>query len=225
MATIYAVYIGDINRIATDTVIMYCHGNADHLDFYWPRAKLLANVGSKNRYGVMMIDYRGYGLSDGKASESGLYADVDTALAWLKSKGLTDSRLIMYGFSLGTAPAVELTAHPRSLTPAKLILEAPFSSSETMVQNATLLSLPGSYFVNAKINNAEKIKEINQPFLWLHGTDDEKLEIKTHGEVVYKNYPGSSKFAYRIPGAGHSDLPIVMGLENYKKAIEDFVKN
>src|SRR5688500_4250039 len=48
---IYAVYIGDMARIATDTVIMYCHGNKDHMDFYWPRAQLLANTLSKNRYG------------------------------------------------------------------------------------------------------------------------------------------------------------------------------
>ncbi|MEJ7681321.1 MAG: hypothetical protein WKG06_26420 [Segetibacter sp.] len=46
---IYGVYIGNINRVATDTVIMYCHGNKDHMDFYWPRAALLANTGGKNR--------------------------------------------------------------------------------------------------------------------------------------------------------------------------------
>jgi predicted alpha/beta-fold hydrolase len=123
---IYAVYIGNPQRISTDTVIMYCHGNKDHMDFYWPRAQLLANTKSKNRYGVMMVDYRGYGLSDGKPTEEGLYADVDAALQWLKTNGLTNSRLIMYGFSMGSAPATKLTAEPRSMTPSKLMLEARF---------------------------------------------------------------------------------------------------
>src|SRR5215213_2533482 len=50
---IYAVYIGSMQRIATDTVILYCHGNKDHMDFYWPRAQLLANTRSKNRFGVL----------------------------------------------------------------------------------------------------------------------------------------------------------------------------
>ncbi len=50
--TIHAVYIGDINTIATDTVIMYCHGNKSHMDYYWQRAKLLANVGGNGNYGV-----------------------------------------------------------------------------------------------------------------------------------------------------------------------------
>jgi hypothetical protein len=77
---VYALYIGDINNIHTDTVIMYCHGNKDHMDFYWQRAKLLAHVGGKMNYGVMMIDYRGYGLSEGQPTEDGLYEDVDKAL-------------------------------------------------------------------------------------------------------------------------------------------------
>jgi pimeloyl-ACP methyl ester carboxylesterase len=102
--TIYAIYIGSISRIATDTVILYCHGNKDHMDAYWPRAELLANTKGKNRFGVMMMDYRGYGMSEGEPSESGLYADADAAMQWLKSKGLSNDRLVMYGYSMGTAP-------------------------------------------------------------------------------------------------------------------------
>ena len=88
--TIHAIYIGSISKIQTDTVIMYCHGNKWHMDFYWQRAKLLAHTSGKNKYGVLMIDYRGYGLSEGKPTEDGLYADVDAALQWLKLKGLTN---------------------------------------------------------------------------------------------------------------------------------------
>ena len=69
---IHAVYLGNIADIATDTIILYCHGNRDHLDFYWPRIKLLANVGGKNRYGVLAMDYRGFGLSEGPATEEGM---------------------------------------------------------------------------------------------------------------------------------------------------------
>src|SRR4051794_13123292 len=92
---IYAVYIGDTARISKDTVIMYCHGNKDHLDFYWPRAQLLANTIGKNHFGVLMVDYRGYGLSEGKPTESALYNDVDAALQWLKAKGLSNERLVI----------------------------------------------------------------------------------------------------------------------------------
>ncbi|HEY4799654.1 MAG TPA: alpha/beta fold hydrolase, partial [Bacteroidia bacterium] len=170
--TIYAIYIGSLNKITTDTVIMYCHGNKWHMDFYWQRAKLLAHTGGKNHYGVLMIDYRGYGLSKGAPTENGLYADADAGLQWLKQRGLSDNRLVIYGFSMGSAPATYLSANPRGMTPSKLILEAPFASAATMVQDASQLAMPGSFATNLKINNAEQIKKVNQPFFWMHGDND-----------------------------------------------------
>lgn len=221
--SIYAVYIGDINRIATDTVIMYCHGNYDHIDFYWQRAKLLANVKSKNHFGVLMIDYRGYGLSEGKATENGLYADVDAALKWLKLKGLTDNRLVMYGFSMGSAPATKLTADNYSMKPFKLMLEAPFAAAAIMVQDGAGLAMPGTFFTDLKIDNAEKIKSVQQPLFWIHGEADDFLNINTHGALVYNNYHGVYKEAHRIPDAGHSTIETTMGFQNYLNAVESFI--
>lgn len=221
--SIYAIYIGSLSRINTDTVIMYCHGNRDHMDFYWQRAKLLANTGSKNRFGVMMVDYRGYGMSEGKPSEDGLYADVDAALTWLKNKGLSGNRLVMYGFSLGSAPATKLTAEPRSLIPSKLLLEAPFANAETMVQDGSGLAMPSEFFTKLSINNAEEIKTVQQPFFWIHGEADDFLNIDTHGKVVFDNYQGSYKEAHRIPGAGHSTIPATVGFSSYSNLILSFI--
>ena len=221
---IYAVYIGDIARIATDTVIMYCHGNKDHMDFYWPRAQLLANAGGKNRYGVLMVDYRGYGLSEGKPTEEGLYTDVDAGLQWLKSKGLSGNRLVMYGFSMGSAPATRLTAQPRSLTPRKLMLEAPFADAEVMVQDASGLALPGAFVTDLSINNAQQIKNVQQPLLWIHGLADDFLNVNTHGRLVYDNYRGTYKESLLVPGAGHSNVPLIMGFQDYLAAVAAFIQ-
>ena len=222
---IYAIYIGDTSRIATDTVFLYLHGNRGHMDVYWERAKLLANAGGKNRFGVMMIDYRGYGLSEGTPTEEGLYADANAAQMWLEKKGLIGDRLIHYGYSLGTAPATELAATPRTLRPGWLILESPFASADVMVTDAAGLNMPGSFYVSLKINVAEDIKKVNQPFLWMHGTDDSFLNIKTHGEVVYKNYLGLKGVAYRVEGAEHNNVPTVMGYENYLQNLSNFIVN
>ena len=223
-AEIYALYIGDIFQIAVDTVILYCHGNSTHMDAYYPRVKMLANLGQKHRFGVMMVDYRGFGLSGGEPTESGLYADVDAAMQWLKGQGLTDDRLIIYGFSLGSAPATELTANPRTLTPMKLMLEAPFASSAVMVNDASRLSLPAIYFTHNVIDNAEEIKKVQQPFFWIHGVDDGFLAMKTHGEIVYKNYRGEYSEAHRIEGAGHGSVPQTMGTEAYMEAVLKFIE-
>jgi pimeloyl-ACP methyl ester carboxylesterase len=219
---IYALYIGDMDSIATDTVILYCHGNKDHLDFYYPRIQLLAHTGGLHRYGVMSIDYQGFGLSDGEPSEDALYEDVRTAVTWLKSKGLTPDRLILYGFSVGTAPATEYTANVLT-PPSKLILEAPFASAEVFVQDGAGLSLPGTYLVNLQIDNAEEIRKVALPFLWIHGTADDFISMQSHGELVYKNYNGADGWACRVPNAGHSDVPVLLGYTEYLRIVEAFV--
>lgn len=222
-ATIYALYVGNLNTIASDTIIVYCHGNAHHLDWYWNRVKLLAYTGGRHRYGVLTLDYRGYGMSGGKPSEANLYADVDAALKWLQSKGVSDNRVVIYGYSLGSAPATHLSVGGYSLKPARLILEAPFASSEVMVNDASKLALPASYFTSFKIANAEEIKHVSQPFLWLHGTADDFLSIRSHGELVYKNYRGRYSEAYRVEGAGHTDVPARFGYPAYLAVLEHFI--
>lgn len=223
-----AIYTGDINSIATDTIILYCHGNRDHMDFYWPRQKLYSHMGNLGRFGVLMLDYPGFGLSEGKPTEKNMYDAVDGAMEWLKDKGLTDDRLIMFGFSLGSAPVCKAAGEQNfSMNPSKIILEAPFASSEVMVQDAALLNMPASYFVNVEIANAEQIKSVDVPFLWMHGINDDFLSISTHGQVVYDNYNlnGSFKKAVKVPGAGHETVPVFLGLDNYQNEILDFIVN
>lgn len=221
---IHLVYLGDSNTINTDTVLLYCHGNAGHMDFYWNRAKLLANLDSASPFGVLMLDYRGFGLSEGKPTESNMYEDVNTAINWLTSKGLNKDRFIMYGFSLGSAPTIELTAKPRNIGPTKILIESPFASVDVMVQDGSGLALNKSYFTNLEIDNAEEIKTINQPFYWIHGTSDDFLDMETHGEVVYKNHNGSYKEAHRIEGAGHGNVPKIMGLSTYQNSVLTFIR-
>lgn len=224
-AKIYGYYLGDIDKINTDTVILYCHGNKNNLDYYWTRAELLANIGGKNRFGVFVFDYRGYGMSEGESSESSLYADTRAALMWLKDKGLTNNRLIVYGYSLGTAPATDVASMVNNypLNPSWLILESPFASSDVMVQDAAILDLPHGLFTNLKINNADKIRLVTCPFMWIHGLNDDFLNVHTEGEVVYKNYQGPYKEKHIISGAVHNNVPEVWGYSAYLDTLYKFI--
>ena len=85
------------------------------------------------------------------------------------------------------------------------------------------MGLPGSYFTNLEIDNAEEIKKVEQPFLWMHGTDDDFLRISTHGEVIFKNYQGTYGVPVRIPGADHGDVPPVMGYQAHMDTILSFL--
>lgn len=225
---IQAIYVGDLNTIDEDTVLLYCHGNKDHMDFYWNRQKLLAHTGGKNRVGILTFDYPGFGLSEGNPTEENMYGSTKGALQWLKDSGVDSEQLFIYGYSLGSAPATKVCSSPDEfpLKPQALILENPFASSEVMVQSSAGMAFPDSYFTDIKIANAEEIKKVEQPFLWFHGTGDTFLAIEKHGEVIYQHYQGESSRAVRVEGATHdgeTGVPKKLGLENYLNEMELFI--
>lgn len=220
-AKIYAVYVGDTTTIQTDTVIVYCHGQSAHMDAYWQRTKLLANIGSKNRYGILTMDYRGYGMSEGTPTEQGLYRDVETCLDWLKSKGVSNQKVIVYGYSLGTVPAVEVAANYEDFKPGKLVLESPLASAQNFAEESTIINLSSSFLSTLQFDNVEKIKNVAQPFLWMHGKADDYISI-SNGELVYENYGGIQGTAIRIDGANHGNVPLIIGFENYNNLLVEF---
>jgi pimeloyl-ACP methyl ester carboxylesterase len=221
---IKAIFVGDLTSIDQDTVILYCHGNRDHMDYYWSRQKLYSHLGHQGRFGVLMFDYPGYGLSEGDPTEQNMYDATEGALKWLKDRGVENDQLVMFGFSLGSAPVCEVAGSKEfSLQPNKIILEAPFASSEVMIQDASLLNMPSSFFVDVKIDNAEEIKNCEVPLLWMHGKADDFLAIDTHGEVLYKNHSSSWKQALRVEGAGHETVPVFLGIEDYQSQILNFI--
>jgi pimeloyl-ACP methyl ester carboxylesterase len=223
---VQGIYVGDTNQISQDTVILYCHGNKDHMDFYWCREKLYANIGGLGRYGVLMFDYPGFGLSEGTATENNMYASTSSAISWLKDRGLTNDRFVMFGFSLGSAPVCEIAGHTSdyALQPNKIILEAPFASAEIMIQDAAILSMPGSFLVDLKIDNASEIKKINVPLLWIHGMADSFLSMTNHGQLVFDNKPGAKESAL-VPGGEHETTPFVMGYQAYINRLAEFIQS
>lgn len=221
--TIYGVYIGDISTIATDTVILYLHGQSDHMDLYYTRASVLANVGGKHNFGVFMIDYRGFGLSEGSSTERGLYEDTDAAINWLIAQGATPEKTYYYGFSLGAIPSINRAAERTDFKPRKIMLESPLASVENLVHSSTLINVAPNFVTTLEFNNAEKIKQVTCPLLWFHGKEDTYIAIQ-NGELIYANHQQGEKVAYRIDGADHSEVPWKMGIEPYLTGILNFMR-
>ncbi len=221
---IYALYVGDMASIATDTIIVYFHGQSYHMDAYWPRTKLIANTGGKNRYGVLTIDYRGYGKSEGSSTEASLYQDAKSALIWLDGQGVNTSNVVIYGYSLGTAPATELLSNHTPFAPAKLILESPMASAQNLAEEASVINVSSDFFSTLDFNTADKMKSINQPLLIMHGELDDYLSI-SNSEIIFGNYTGTDGTFIRVPGAYHSTpgVPQTMGYVDYLEALETFV--
>jgi alpha/beta superfamily hydrolase len=220
---IYGVYIGDMATMATDTVIMYCHGQSKHMDAYWPRATLLASIVEKHHYGVFMMDYRGYGMSEGSPSEQGLYEDVDASIDWLMAMGAKQEQTFYYGFSLGCIPVIDRAAYRTDFQPAKIIIESPLASVDNLAHSSLVLNVDPNFVSTLEFENAEKMKDVSMPLLWLHGVEDDYIEIE-NGELIYGNHSGSYKEAIRVNGAGHGDIPEIYGYDNYLVHLENYIK-
>lgn len=220
---IYGLYIGDTAQIATDTIVLYAHGQSLHMDNYFSRASLLANVGGKYNYGVFMYDFRGYGMSEGSSTERGLYEDSDAAIDWLKSHGANPDKTIFYGYSLGAIPLIDKAAYREDFKPSKLIIEAPIASVQYLVDNSTGINVYSDFVTTLEFESIEKIRSVDAELLWLHGKSDTYISID-NGELIYSNHTGNYKQAIRVDGAEHSEVPSTMGYEIYLNELLDFIR-
>jgi pimeloyl-ACP methyl ester carboxylesterase len=217
--TIAGILVG-FNRLLTytDTVIYYLHGNTLHLDYYWPRVRLLYET----KYPVMVIDYRGYGKSTGSPTEAGITEDGITGLNYLHDS-LGNPKIILYAYSLGSLIGCELASAHNDGQIIKCILEAPIGSVQTIGQDASYLDLPGSYLTTYTGDNSEKIKNVNIPLLWIHGTNDETLNRETNGLKIWNNYSSRGGYYIVVSAGGHSNLPSIIGYNVYITTIHNFI--
>ena len=137
-------------------------------------------------FDVLMIDYRGYGKSDGAfPNETQLYEDAEAtwqyATQYLK---LSPSDIWLYGESLGGAIALDLALnHPEA---EALILQSSFTSMTDAVQtNSWYRILPVDALLTQRFESIQKIGELQIPILILHGTDDSIVPVEM-GQALYE---------------------------------------
>lgn len=156
--------------------ILHLHGNAGNLS---DRAEVYAKYHAAG-FGVLALEWRGYGTSEGSPSEQGFYTDARTALQYLKGKGLAESDIVIYGESIGTGPAVQLATE---MNPRALVLEAPFTS---LWQRAAEIHwwAPAKYMVRDRYESFDKIQQIDTPLLIFHNTGDRIVPVH-HGRALF----------------------------------------
>jgi fermentation-respiration switch protein FrsA (DUF1100 family) len=215
--TLYAFYIFRTDTADLGITVLYCHGNKHSIEEYWDRVELFYQMGLR----CLIFDYRGFGMSEGEPTAAGLYADGRAALRFLQDSLSVDSaHLVLYGFSLGNVVSIELATC--SVRPHRLIAEAPFASVEALLHNSTPLDIPGGFVIDDNLNNAERVRGIRAPFLLLHGDADDFVPWASNGRVVYDNAPQPKELEL-VHGASHDDIPRVMGEEQYRRRILQFV--
>lgn len=188
---------------------LFLHGNAGNVTHRVLHIQQIARAGSS----VLVLDYRGFGRSEGKPSEQGVYADGEAGLAWLKQRGWRPEQIVLHGESLGCAVALELAARHGA---AGVVLEAPFTSVSDVA--GEVLPLVGPLLVSG-FDNRKKIQAIKAPLLLIHGTRD--TIIGDHmGRELFRLASEPKRF-WSVAGAGHNDIIPSAGLE-YAEQLRSF---
>ena len=195
--------------------IIFFHGNGGNISNVGWVGQLLSSRG----FNVLLIDYRGYGRSEGEvAGEQGLYADADAGYLYVtQTRGVAPESVVLYGQSLGTAVAADLASRRQC---AALILESGFSSASDLAANVLpLLPRRLHFLTRNRFESAGKLAGVNCPVLITHGDPDDTIPTE-HGRRLFAAANEPKKLLI-FPGAGHN----VFGSQGneYLDVIADFV--
>ena len=166
--------------------ILFFHGNAGSLE---NRTYKLNHFKDLN-VNFLIIAWRGFSGNKGKPNEMGLYEDAESAIKWLKMKGVNEKNIILYGESLGTGVAVQVAQNKNY---AGVILESPFTSMVNMGKKHYPF-FPVSLLLKDKFESYKKINNISVPVLIMHGKVD-KIVPYDMGKKMYE-LANEPKFFY-----------------------------
>ena len=191
--------------------VLFLHGNAGSLE---NRIHKINHFKDMN-INFLIIAWRGFSGNKGKPTEKGLYEDARSAVTWLKSKGIKENNIIIYGESLGTGVATE-TAQNKNF--AGIILESPFTSMIDAGKDKYPY-LPVSLLLKDKYESNKKLKNINIPILIMHGKVDNLVPFHM-GQKMYEmaNEPKYSYFS-------EYDDHMMEYNQNLLNALKDFINS
>lgn len=200
-----------VENAAASAVILWCHGNAGNVINRLDNLRELYRLGLS----VFLFDYRGYGRSQGKPSEEGLYRDALGAYDYLtRTRMIRPERIVIFGRSLGAAVAADVASRKPA---AGLILESPFPSIEA-VAKYYYGGLPVHWLLGSDFRLIDRLAELSLPKLIIHGDRDDIIPLELGQQVFEKALPPKS--FYVIKGADHNNTYQVGGSSYFQQWIE-----
>jgi fermentation-respiration switch protein FrsA (DUF1100 family) len=194
-------------------VLLFFHGNAGNISHRLESIEQFHRVGLS----VFIIDYRGYGRSEGRPSEQGTYLDAEAAWRYLvEARQVAPEKIVFFGRSLGGAVATRLAQdHP----PAALIIESTFTSIPDMAAQIYFF-LPVRLLARIDYNTLARLPELTTPILIIHSPDDEVIPY-AHGQRLFAAAHEPKEFL-SIRG-GHND-GYIRSAELYEARLEAFLR-
>jgi uncharacterized protein len=199
-----------------EKALLYLHGNGLNISANVDQAKRFQQMGLS----VLLIDYRGYGRSEGGfPTEASVYEDAETAWNYLtQQRGIDPAQIIIYGHSLGGAIAIHLASqHPNA---SRLIVQSSFTSMAAMGDlRGWSRFLPQELLLTQRFDSLARVKNLKMPVFYLHGTADTLIPDQMSAALAAAT-PNAKLLL--IPGGGHNNLAEIGG-DRYLEAIRHFV--
>jgi len=181
------------NETKPSPAVIFAHGNAELIDFWPHEMRRFAAQG----IGVLLVEYPGYGRSEGRPSQKSITDVFVRAYDILINRPDVDpQRIVLLGRSLGGG-AVSALARQR---PAKAMI---LMSTFTNIKSFTRRYLAPAFIVRDPFDNLEAIKTFLNPVLIIHGIRDEIIPYR-HGKTLHRHAPNGTLITY---DAGHNDCP------------------
>lgn len=177
--------------------VLYLHGNTGTAGDAAHKLIPIVNAG----YGVLLLEYRGFGGNGGKPDERGLIADALAGARYIRDRLGENARVVYYGMSMGTGVANGLAA---VLPPDALVLECGFTSMTDAAQVHYPL-FPLRLMIKDSFDSKRRIASLTAPVLFLHGEKDSTVPVE-QGRAMFDAAPVSDKTLKLYPDGHHVDL-------------------
>ncbi|SDR60590.1 hypothetical protein SAMN05519103_06913 [Rhizobiales bacterium GAS113] len=195
----------------TRPLIMMFLGNGDNLGVIAGALRAMTDDGA----GVLAVAYRGYSGSTGSPSEAGLMQDAEAAYR-LALSVVPASRLVLFGYSLGSGVAVPLATRHDC---AALVLFAPFTSA-VAVAGVNYPFLPVRILMKDQFRSSDVIDKVKVPILVVHGERDQVIPI-TFGRELFAQAPQPKRFV-ALPETDHFTLFRNGGIATIRAFLSEF---
>lgn len=180
--------------------VLFFHGNAGNISDRLDYLQMFYRLG----YSTLIIDYRGYGKSDGVPGEQGSYRDAEAAWRYLtEQRHIRSSRIALFGESLGGAVAAWLAARQK---PAALVIASSFTSVPELGQQLYPY-FPVKWLSHIRYDTRKALRSVTAPVLIAHSPEDDIIPFEQGRELFAAANP--PKQFLELAG-GHNDGFIFM---------------